>query len=325
MIDFKEFYQRISELGLSAFRTEFEAALEQRFQRREHGELKCWRDAMAKLPALTADPIDVGETVTIGSPDQLDQEAKEQLRHCLQLLHPWRKGPFNLFGIEIDTEWRSNLKWQRVATHIQPLKHRKVLDVGCGNGYYCWRMLEQQPKWVLGIDPSQKFMMQFQLMKRFAPDCPIDYLPLRSEDLPAAMAAFDTVFSMGVLYHRRSPFDHLEELKQCLAPGGELVLETLVIEGGDNEVLVPADRYAQMRNVWFIPSTRALQNWLSRIGFEQIRLVDLSRTTTAEQRSTEWMRFHSLADYLDPQDPDKTIEGYPAPLRATFVARNPLT
>ena len=323
MIDFKEFYQRISELGLSEFRTDFEAILEQRFQRRQHGELSTWLDAIAALPPLAATPITFTDSVTIGSADQLNQESKTQLLTCLRLLHPWRKGPFRLFGIEIDTEWRSNLKWQRVANHIQPLKNRKVLDVGCGNGYYCWRMLEQQPRWVLGIDPSQKFMMQFQLMKRFVPDCPIDYLPLRSEDLPAAMAAFDTVFSMGVLYHRRSPFDHLEELKQSLTPGGELVLETLVIEGGDNEVLVPADRYAQMRNVWFIPSTQALQNWLSRIGFEQIRLVDLSRTTTEEQRSTDWMQFHSLTDYLDPQDPTKTIEGYPAPLRATLVARNP--
>ncbi|PMC22346.1 tRNA 5-methoxyuridine(34)/uridine 5-oxyacetic acid(34) synthase CmoB, partial [Klebsiella aerogenes] len=44
---------------------------------------------------------------------------------------------------------------------------------------------------------------------------------------------------MGVLYHRRSPLDHLWQLKDQLAPGGELVLETLVIEGDENTVLVP--------------------------------------------------------------------------------------
>ena len=56
---------------------------------------------------------------------------------------------------------------------------------------------------------------------------------------------------MGVLYHRRSPIDHLLELKGCLQTGGELVLETLVIDGGLGEVLVPENRYAKMRNVWF--------------------------------------------------------------------------
>lgn len=323
MIDFKDFYRRLSENGLSAFEEKFRHAIEQRFHQRYHGELVSWLAAIDALPDLKADRISFTDAVTIGSAEQIDPEIKAQLFECLQLFHPWRKGPFDLFGIGIDTEWRSNLKWQRVLPHISSLKDRKVLDVGCGNGYYCWRMLAEQPRWVLGVDPSQKFMMQFRVMKHFAPDYPLDYLPLRGEDLPGRMAAFDTVFSMGVLYHRRSPFDHLEELKQCLAPGGELVLETLVIEGGSNRVLVPDNRYAQMRNVWFIPSSETLTAWLQRIGFKEIRVVDLSRTTSAEQRSTDWMRFHSLADYLDPENPDLTVEGYPAPLRATFVASNP--
>nr|WP_169730591.1 DUF1698 domain-containing protein [Carnimonas nigrificans] len=39
-----------------------------------------------------------------------------------------------------------------------------------------------------------------------------------------------------------------------------------------------------------------------------------------EQRSTEWMTFQSLKDFLDPEDQHKTIEGYPAPRRALLVA-----
>lgn len=323
MIDFKEFNRHLLENGLGLFADEFQRILEQRFHQRYHGELQHWLQAVAALPEIQADRIAFGDSVSIDSTKPIDPQDKQQLLDCLELFHPWRKGPFNLFGINIDTEWRSNLKWQRVLPHIQPLKNRKVLDVGCGNAYYGWRMLAEEPRWVLGVDPSQKFMMQFLVMKHFARDYPIDYLPLRGEDLPPRMAAFDTVFSMGVLYHRRSPFDHLEELKQCLVPGGELVLETLIIKGEANEVLVPADRYAQMRNVWFIPSAATLRGWLERIGFKEVKLVDLSQTTTTEQRSTDWMRFHSLADYLDPVDLGLTIEGYPAPLRATFTAQNP--
>lgn len=323
MIDFEDFYQRCTQSGLSSFVPDFRHALEQRFADRPHGELDGWLNALSALPKQETDSVSFGDTVIIGSSDQCDTALERQLHQCLELFHPWRKGPFNLFGIEIDTEWRSNLKWQRVSQHIQPLKGRRILDVGCGNAYYCWRMLEQEPNWVVGIDPSIKFMMQFLLMKHFVHSAPIDYLPLRSEDLPAPLRAFDTVFSMGVLYHRRSPFDHLEELKQALAPGGELVLETLVVQGGPNEVLVPADRYAQMRNVWFIPSPSALENWLRRIGFESVRTVDLCPTDTSEQRATRWMRFHSLEDYLDPDDPTRTVEGYPAPLRATLIAKAP--
>lgn len=71
---------------------------------------------------------------------------------------------------------------------------------------------------------------------------------------------------MGVLYHRRSPLEHLWQLKDQLVQDGELVLETLVVEGDENTVLVPGDRYAQMRNVYFIPSALALKTgWRSAV------------------------------------------------------------
>ena len=139
--------------------------------------------------------------------------------------------------------------------------------------------------------------------------------------MPANLEGFDTVFSMGVFYHRRSPIEHLLALKDCLVKGGELVLETLVIEGDVNQVLVPEDRYAQMRNVWFLPSIAALERWLRRAGFSDVRCVDVSITTVEEQRATEWMKFQSLSDYLDPNDASKTIEGLPAPMRAVIVAK----
>jgi tRNA (mo5U34)-methyltransferase len=110
---------------------------------------------------------------------------------------------------------------------------------------------------------------------------------------------------------------------QSLQWEGELVLETLVIEGDDRQILMPKHRYAKMRNVWFIPSCDALALWLKRCNFENVRCVDINLTTTQEQRATDWMHFESLADFLDPGDPGKTIEGYPAPRRAVFVATKP--
>ena len=101
------------------------------------------------------------------------------------------------------------------------------------------------------------------------------------------------------------------------------MLETLVVEGDENTVLVPGERYAQMRNVYFIPSAAALKNWLEKCGFVDVRIVDHCATTCQEQRRTDWMETASLADLLDPSDPTKTVEGYPAPLRAVLVARKP--
>ncbi|MFO7647899.1 DUF1698 domain-containing protein, partial [Halomonas campaniensis] len=58
-------------------------------------------------------------------------------------------------------------------------------------------------------------------------------------------------------------------------------------------------------------------------GFENVRVVDEAVTRTEEQRATEWMTFQSLADFLDPEDPTRTREGYPAPRRAVVMANKP--
>jgi len=236
-------------------------------------------------------------------------------------LHPWRKGPFELFGVYIDTEWRSDWKWDRLKHAISPLAGRTALDVGCGSGYHLWRMLGAGAKLAIGIDPTALFSMQFAALKRYQPDASAFILPVGIEAMPGDMGCFDTVFSMGILYHRRSPIDHLVALKSLCRSGGELVLDTLVIAGQENHCLMPHGRYAKMRNVWFIPSVDMLSLWLKRAGFSNINTVDISPTSVEEQRSTAWMRFESLADYLDPNDTSRTIEGYPAPVRAILTAQ----
>ncbi|OGT89168.1 MAG: tRNA 5-methoxyuridine(34)/uridine 5-oxyacetic acid(34) synthase CmoB [Gammaproteobacteria bacterium RIFOXYA12_FULL_61_12] len=288
-----------------------------------HGELPRWRQAIGGLPVSAPEPIGLcGNEVGVGNP--VSAERQEAIRRGLMELHPWRKGPFRIHGVQIDAEWRSDLKWGRLAGHIAPLRDRLVLDVGCGNGYYAWRMRGAGARLVVGIDPTQLFIQQFEAIRHFlGGEHPVHLLPLGIEDLPGGMGVFDTVFSMGVFYHRRSPIDHLMELRGLLRSGGQLVLETLVIAGGAGEVLVPADRYAKMRNVWFIPSPATLVAWLARVGFRDPRVVDITPTRATEQRATEWMRFESLADFLDPDDPGRTIEGHPAPVRALVLAESP--
>ena len=162
--------------------------------------------------------------------------------------------------------------------------------------------------------------MQYWAIRHFLKEPPVFVVPLSLEDLPAELNSFDSVFSMGVLYHRRSPFGHLYGLKDCLRRGGELILETLVIEGEKGMTLVPQGRYARMPNVWFLPSCDTLHEWLKKAGFSNIRLVDVTKTSVEEQRTTAWMNFESLSEALDKDSPGITIESYPAPVRAIFVA-----
>ncbi len=282
------------------------------------GRLLVWQTALAGLPSLPVEHRDFGATVRAVGP--CDVSAREALRTALKALVPWRKGPFALFDVLIDSEWRSDWKWARVLPRLSPLRGRRVLDVGCGNGYYLWRMVEAGAGFVLGIDPALAAFTQFAALSHYLSTPAIHMLPLASADLDHRLRCFDTVFSMGVLYHRRDHLAHLVELRHALRAGGELLLETLVVVADNTELLVPTSRYAGMRNVWALPSPSTLEAWLKAAGFRAVRMVDITATSVAEQRATAWMPTHSLADFLASDTPSHTIEGYPAPVRAVFVA-----
>ncbi|MCW1877675.1 tRNA 5-methoxyuridine(34)/uridine 5-oxyacetic acid(34) synthase CmoB [Erwinia sp. INIA-01] len=321
-MDFGNFYQLIAKGPLAPWLETLPAQIAAWQRESLHGHFKNWDRSVEYLPSLTPETLDLLHSVTADS-SQLTERQRGGIEKLLRNLMPWRKGPYSLYGVNIDTEWRSDWKWERVLPHISPLAGRTVLDVGCGSGYHMWRMIGAGAHLVVGIDPMQLFLCQFEAVRKLlGGDQRAHLLPLGIEQLPE-LKAFDTVFSMGVLYHRRSPLDHLYQLKNQLVSGGELVLETLVIEGDDQQVLVPGERYAQMRNVYFIPTTGALKNWLEKCGFTDVRIADYSVTSTDEQRRTSWMTSESLAEFLDPNDPTKTVEGYPAPLRAVLVATKP--
>jgi len=315
------------------------------------------------MPAVTPSAAMIDQSVvTIGAATDIASDI--DMQSLMQGLMPWRKGPFSVFGVEIDTEWRSNMKWDRLAPALPELKGKKVLDIGCGSGYYMCRLAAAGPAMVLGADPSDLFLAQWTMLSRYlfpfealsqnAP-CGVSTRPknphlrsvnsgfLGSRSLPATFcdSAFgekeypamgflpfgyekilghvhdmDVVLAMGVLYHQRSPLHFLTELKSFLHKEGTLFLETLIIDSPDDVALFPVDRYAKMRNVYFLPSLSCLKNMCVRAGWKWEAVIDVSYTTPEEQRRTAWIKTESLSDFLDPTDPSKTVEGYPAPMRA---------
>ena len=303
MFDFDALAKCLDGLGLGHWNEELGPLLRRRLTGQTHGDWGRWNRVVEALPAARGDT--------------------GQLRELLMGLHPWRKGPWRLDEVNIDTEWRSDWKWARVRDGIAPLDDRKVLDVGSGNGYYAIQMRKAGARTVIGVDPTLLFAMQFLAINVFEQDPAIFILPCRLEETPPANSVFDTTFSMGVLYHQRSPIDHLDMLRSTLRPGGQLVLETIYVPGEESCACTPGDRYARMRNVWLLPTLAELTTWLRRSGYRDIEIVDTTITTTDEQRSTEWMTFESLQEALDPADPSKTVEGWPAPHRVVVTATSP--
>lgn len=277
--------------------------------------------ALQLLPVVTPSIIELDKNIPIiGRENDLSTNEQSQLIQGLKNLMPWRKGPYSHFGIQIDSEWQSFYKWNRILPHLPNLKEKNVLDIGCNNGYYLFRMASQHPNLLIGIDPYPIFFYQFRAIYRYLKLKNLFYLPIGTEELGVFTKLFHVVFCMGILYHRASPIDTLKQIRQTMKKEGVLILETITYPGDDSTAFFPKDRYAKMRNVYFLPTIPCLINWLDRAGFRNCKIISTDKTTISEQRKTDWMTFESLKEYLDPNDSEKTIEGYPTPQRSILIA-----
>lgn len=276
------------------------------------------QEAIKTLPALQDGHIGLGDTISI-SWDNITPEQEQIIYDAAMALKPWRKGPFRISKTEIDSEWRSNIKYNLLEPHFE-LEGKVVGDIGCSNGYYLFRMLKQNPKKLVGFDPSAIMYSQFEFINHFVKS-DIVYELLGVEHLPYYEHKFDLLFCLGVLYHRPDPIGMLKSLYKSLESGGELILDTFMIDGDGELCLTPRDRYSKMSNIYFIPTATALENWCLRAGFASVEVLEIKKTDLQEQRKTEWIDHQSLDHFLDPNDHNMTIEGYPAPKRIYIKAK----
>ena len=283
-----------------------------------------YKEFLKKLPSISTTHLNLDLiSPEIGNSSELNENQKIEINKLAKELIPWRKGPFNLFGSEIDAEWRSDQKWDRIAEVLDPLKNKRVLDIGCNNGYFLLRMAAQNPALLLGIDPYLHYKIQFEFLNHFA-KLPNTYFELFGiEHLGNFKEMFDVIFSMGIIYHHRHPIEQLLQIKDALRPGGQVILETIGIPGEKDTALFPKDRYANMRNVWFVPTMNTFLNWAKRSKFVDVEIISDTLLTNEEQRLTSWCPppHQSLEDFLDPNDLSLTKEGYPAPRRFAISAK----
>jgi tRNA (mo5U34)-methyltransferase len=284
--------------------------------------IRPYQEAIASLPPFENVETSFGDRVRVTIPE-LSRDHAEQIERTARLMLPWRKGPFQINDLFIDSEWQSQIKYNLLAPHFD-LKEKIVGDIGCNNGYYLFRMLTHQPKKLVGFDPSAIYYSQFQFIDHFIRSG-ITYELLGVEHVEFYEHKFDVLFCLGVLYHRADPVGMLKSLFKGLNKGGELILDTFMIDGDDEICLTPRERYSKIPNIYFVPTVKALENWCLRAGFERVEVLEIKKTDLTEQRKTEWINTQSLEDFLDPNDPDKTVEGYPAPKRVYIKAYKSIT
>ncbi len=281
-----------------------------------------YRRPFETLATFTASHLDcTGDTVIIGDAREVSTKEKATIQNCLQQFMPWRKGPFSVFGTEIDAEWRSERKWQRLVDHLPDLKGKIIADIGCNNGYYMFRMVPQQPRLVLGFEPSVQHYYCFKALNAMAGCENLNIDLLGVEHLALFPNCFDVIFLMGILYHRPSPIDTLRDINTALTPGGTVVIESQAIPGDAPYALFPEKTYAKVPGTYFVPTGKCLCNWMTKAGFVDVKLFCAHPMSSEEQRRTPWMVFESYQDFIDPEHPDLTVEGYPAPCRVFLTGR----
>ena len=275
-------------------------------------------EAIKGLPKVNDIEIKIGNAIEIIS-NNLSKEDEKYIYNTAKLIQPWRKGPFKISKTFIDSEWQSHIKYDLIKPYFD-IKDKIVGDIGCNNGYYLFRMMAENPKKLVGFDPSSIPYCQFKFLDHFI-QSGIKYELLGVEHVEFYEHKFDVLFCLGVLYHRPDPIGSLKSLYKGLNFGGELILDTFMIDGEDEICLTPKKRYSKIPNIYFIPTVNALKNWCYRAGFEEVEVLEISKTKLEEQRKTEWINTESLNDFLDKEDNSKTVEGYPAPKRVYIKAK----
>lgn len=269
----------------------------------------------AKSWAIEENRVKIGEASDLSAAEHL------RLQGVLDAFRPWKKGPYELFGQVIDSEWRSDVKWDRVMPALGSIKGEVIADIGCHNGYFMYRMLAEGAKQVVGFEPMPINAYNHAILQEFFPLPQIAFELFGVEHIDLFPETFDTIFCMGILYHHTDPIGLLRKMKKALKPKGRLVIDCQGIPGEDALSLTPSGRYAGASGVWYLPTLKALETWVKRSGYSQQRCIFSEALSPDEQRPTPWADVKSLADFLDPSDRTKTIEGYPAPYRHYIIAK----
>ncbi|MGE0173527.1 MAG: tRNA 5-methoxyuridine(34)/uridine 5-oxyacetic acid(34) synthase CmoB [Oligoflexales bacterium] len=320
MTSFDSFFERLlsddghipDEQARCARKTRLESALQPQWQ--QH------RDLFSKVAGIT--PTDMcfqEDVVRFGRGADLSTEETSLILEYLKLFSPWKKGPFEIFGNQIDAEWRSNVKWNRIKPFVGSLEGKVVADIGCHNGYFMFRMAHENPALVIGLEPVVKHWFVASWLKHMSRLDQLRFELLGLEHIDRFPGYFDVVFCMGILYHHKNPVEALENMRKALKPGGKVVIDCQGIPGEGPLCLVPRRKYAGATGIWYLPTAQCLENWVARAGFSSWKVCYKGKLTSEEQRSTKWAEIKSLKDFLS-EDGEQTMEGYPAPVRIYGIA-----
>lgn len=113
-------------------------------------------------------------------------------------------------------------QWQQEITgHLQPNKQLRILDVGCGAGFFSV-LLAKNGHQLTGIDLTPAMIEQARELAA-AENCVCDFYAADAENLAFADASFDVVVARNLMWNLPDPAQAYREWLRVLTPGGILL------------------------------------------------------------------------------------------------------
>jgi ubiquinone/menaquinone biosynthesis C-methylase UbiE len=112
-------------------------------------------------------------------------------------------------------------EWPALRALLPPMRGLRVLDLGCGFGWFCRWAAEEGAGHVLGIDVSEKML---ERARAGTPQAAVAYARGDLEQLDIAAAAYDLVYSSLALHYIAGLDALIAGAHRGLVPGGRLVV-----------------------------------------------------------------------------------------------------
>ena len=111
-------------------------------------------------------------------------------------------------------------EWHELRQLLPDFENKTVLDLGCGFGWHCQYAAENGAKYVLGLDISEKMLLEARRRNHFSF---VEYKQIPIEDFDYESETFDIVIS-SLAFHYLATFDSIcKKVNRTLTSGGVFV------------------------------------------------------------------------------------------------------
>jgi len=142
-------------------------------------------------------------------------------------------------------------EWPALRAMLPDLRGLRIVDLGCGFGWFCRWAREHGAAQVLGLDVSEKMLARAQAM---TDDPAITYIRADLERVDLPKASFDFAYSSLALHYIEDLAGLLAKVHRALVPGAHLVFSVehpiymapthpAWSVGADGRKTWPVDRY----------------------------------------------------------------------------------